>query len=63
VGSGATAPGFTATVSRIGGTSSVAEQLQGWMAEQVVFRSTISASTRTILERNQAQYYGITLAV
>jgi len=62
VGSGATAPGFTATVSRIGGTSSVAEQLQGWMAEQIIFRNTISALTRTILERDSAQYQGITLA-
>ena len=58
----ANAPNFTFAISRIGGTANVAEQLQGWMAEQIVFRNTISASTRIILERDAAQYYGITLA-
>jgi hypothetical protein len=62
VGSGASAPNFASAIGNIASTFAGSEPLSGWMAEQIVFRNTISASTRIILERNQAQYYGITLA-
>lgn len=52
----------TASIWGIGGGSSGYVQLDGFISELISFSSVLSTANRQTLERNQGQYYGITVA-
>jgi len=63
-GTATVAPGFSAPITQIGGSTFVpGEKLTGFVSDQIIYLNTISDSTRLIIERDMARYYGITMAV